>query len=94
MAESFDDLKAEHEALLQTSAQAIQDLEAANTRISELNEQLGARPSIPLNVTDPALSLSNQPGERRNRQTDPCRPPQRPQTQVKTILKARHCDPP
>jgi len=58
LAESFAGLKAEHETLLQTSAQAVQDLEAANSRISELTGQLSARPSIPLNVTDPALSLS------------------------------------
>ena len=58
MAESFAGLKAEHEALLQTSAQAVLDLESANSRISELTGQLSARPSIPLNVTDPALSLS------------------------------------
>jgi hypothetical protein len=37
------------------------DLEAANSRIAELSEQLNARPSIPLNVTDPALSTSNNP---------------------------------
>jgi hypothetical protein len=30
----------------------------AEARIAELNEQLSARPSIPLNVTDPALSLT------------------------------------
>jgi len=58
LAESFAGLKAEHETLLQTSAQAVQDLESANSRISELTGQLSARPSIPLNVTDPALSLS------------------------------------
>ncbi|MDO9257944.1 MAG: hypothetical protein Q7U54_20695 [Bacteroidales bacterium] len=58
LAESFVGLKAEHETLLQTSAQAVLDLEAANSRISELTGQLSARPSIPLNVTDPALSLS------------------------------------
>lgn len=58
LAESFADLNAEHEALMQTSAKAVLDLEAANVRISDLTEQLGARPSIPLNVTDPALSLS------------------------------------
>jgi hypothetical protein len=59
LADSFAGLKAEHETLLQTSAQAVLDLEAANSRISELTGQLSARPSIPLNVTDPALSLSN-----------------------------------
>jgi hypothetical protein len=58
LAESFAGLKLEHETLLQTSAQAVQDLESANSRISELTGQLSARPSIPLNVTDPALSLS------------------------------------
>ena len=34
------------------------ELEAANSRIAELTGQLSARPSIPLNVTDPALSLA------------------------------------
>ena len=58
LAESFAGLKAEHDTLLQTSAQAVQDLESANSRINELTGQLSARPSIPLNVTDPALSLS------------------------------------
>jgi len=58
LAESFAGLKADHDTLLQTSAQAVQDLESANSRISELTGQLSARPSIPLNVTDPALSLS------------------------------------
>jgi hypothetical protein len=58
LAESFAGLKEEHETLLQTSAQAVLDLESANARISELTGQLSARPSIPLNVTDPALSLS------------------------------------
>jgi septal ring factor EnvC (AmiA/AmiB activator) len=59
-------LKADHQALLTTSAeteaafQATQlDLEGLNNHIQELTEQLGARPSIPLNVTDPALSLFN-----------------------------------
>ena len=58
LAEFFAGLQAEHETLLQTSAQAVLDLESANSRISELTGQLSARPSIPLNVTDPALSLS------------------------------------
>ncbi len=34
------------------------ELEIANTRIQELTLQLSARPSIPLNVTDPAVSLT------------------------------------
>jgi hypothetical protein len=34
------------------------ELEAANSRIAELTGQLSARPSIPLNVTDPAVSLA------------------------------------
>jgi len=59
LVESFAGLKAQHDTLLQTSAQAVQDLEAANSRIGELTGQLSARPSIPLNVTDPALSLSS-----------------------------------
>ena len=44
------------------------DLEAANSRIAELSEQLKARPSIPLNVTDPALSTSNQPADETGKQ--------------------------
>jgi hypothetical protein len=35
------------------------ELSEANTRIQDLTAQLGARPSIPLNVTDPAVGLSS-----------------------------------
>jgi hypothetical protein len=52
-------LNSEHQALIVSSAQVISELETANSRITELTEQLSARPSIPLNVTDPALSLSS-----------------------------------
>jgi len=55
---ALETLTAEHQALIASSNQATSDLEAANSRINELTEQLFARPSIPLNVTDPALSLS------------------------------------
>jgi hypothetical protein len=36
----------------------IAELATERSRSAELTEQLSARPSIPLNVTDPALSLS------------------------------------
>ena len=52
-------LNTEHSALLASSGELTQELATANNRIQELTEQLSARPSIPLNVTDPALSLSN-----------------------------------
>jgi hypothetical protein len=62
---AFNSLNDEHQALLTSSGEisaelqtSKKDLEAANSRILELTEQLSARPSIPLNVTDPALSLS------------------------------------
>ena len=51
-------LNADHQALIASSEVTIQELATANSRIQELTEQLGARPSIPLNVTDPAVSLS------------------------------------
>lgn len=51
-------LTADHQALIASSEITIQELATANNRIQELTEQLGARPSIPLNVTDPAVSLS------------------------------------
>ena len=54
-AEAFN---ADHQALIASSEVTIQELSTANSRIQELTEQLGARPSIPLNVTDPAVSLS------------------------------------
>jgi len=66
---AFDSLKAEHQDLLASSEVNIQELTAANSRIQELTEQLGARPSIPLNVTDPAVSLSgNQEVDETGRQ--------------------------
>ncbi len=54
---AFDTLNAEHQALLVDLETERQSLNAANTRITELTEQLSARPSIPLNVTDPKVSL-------------------------------------
>jgi hypothetical protein len=50
-------LNAEYQDLRESSAVITAELETANSRISELTEQLSARPSIPLNVTDPALSI-------------------------------------
>lgn len=55
---AFNALADEHKDLIASASQLTSELETANTRIAELNEQLSARPSIPLNVTDPALSLS------------------------------------
>ena len=64
---SFEDLNTEHQALIASTAEANatlettqQELSSANTTIEDLTQQLGARPSIPLNVTDPALSSGNQ----------------------------------
>jgi hypothetical protein len=54
---AFDTLNAEHQALLVDLETERKSLSAANTRITELTEQLSARPSIPLNVTDPKVSL-------------------------------------
>lgn len=51
-------LNTKHQALIESFDSKVAELDAANTRIQDLTEQLGARPSIPLNVTDPALSLS------------------------------------
>jgi hypothetical protein len=50
-------LNAEHQALISSNETALSELSEARSRISELTEQLSARPSIPLNVTDPSLSL-------------------------------------
>jgi hypothetical protein len=59
LSESFASLNAEHEALLQSSSKTTQDLDAANSKITELSEKLKARPSIPLNVTDPQVTVGN-----------------------------------
>ena len=48
---ALETLTAEHQAV-------IEELATERSRSAELTEQLSARPSIPLNVTDPALSLS------------------------------------
>ena len=62
-------LNADHQALIASSEITIQELATANSRIQELTEQLGARPSIPLNVTDPAVSLSgNQEADETGKQ--------------------------
>jgi len=62
-------LNADHQALIASSEVTIQELATANNRIQELTEQLGARPSIPLNVTDPAVSLSgNQEADETGKQ--------------------------
>ena len=65
--EAFDALNVEHQALIASSAETATALETsqselatANTTIEDLKLQLNARPSIPLNVTDPALSTGNQ----------------------------------
>jgi hypothetical protein len=54
---AFDTLNTEHQSLLADLETERQSLSEANTRITELTEQLSARPSIPLNVTDPKVSL-------------------------------------
>ena len=55
---AFDELNANHQALL-SELDTERSLSAeAEARIRDLTEQLQARPSIPLNVTDPAISLS------------------------------------
>jgi len=64
LSESFAMLTVDHEALLATNQATVSELEIANARITELTEQLSARPSIPLNVTDPALSLSTASQEK------------------------------
>lgn len=63
--EAFDLLKEIHQDMI-TSSQVLttelrknkEELETATSRVEELTLQLSARPSIPLNVTDPVLSLS------------------------------------
>ena len=59
ISESLAELNATHEALLATSAFVESELAKANSRITELTEQLSARPSIPLNVTDPLLNVGH-----------------------------------
>lgn len=61
---AFEALKFEHQNLLTSSSELTaelqtsqQELATANTRIEELTQQLAARPSIPLNVTDPQVSV-------------------------------------
>ena len=56
--ESFDSLNAEHQELRQLLETNLAELDAERSRSEQLTEQLSARPSIPLNVTDPAISLS------------------------------------
>ncbi len=56
---AFDTLTVEHQELLAEMDNERQLLSDANATITTLKEQLSARPSIPLNVTDPALSTSN-----------------------------------
>ena len=56
--ESFEALQAELETRNQEFETLTQELHTSNQEVETLREQLSARPSIPLNVTDPALSLS------------------------------------
>ena len=58
LAESFNELKNELETRNQELETLTLELETRNQELETLREQLSARPSIPLNVTDPALSLS------------------------------------
>jgi hypothetical protein len=55
---AFETLNTEHQALLADLETERQSLREAEARNIELTEQLSARPSIPLNVTDPKLNLS------------------------------------
>jgi len=55
---AFETLNTEHQALLADLESERQSLREAEARNVELTEQLSARPSIPLNVTDPKLNLS------------------------------------
>ena len=55
---AFDALNTEHQSLVLSNEATIAELTKASTRIQDLTEQLSARPSIPLNVTDPSLSIS------------------------------------
>jgi hypothetical protein len=57
--ESFDSLNAEHQELRQQLETGLAELDSERSRSEQLAEQLSARPSIPLNVTDPAISLSS-----------------------------------
>ena len=56
---AFDALNTDHQALVSSNEATLAELSEANTRIQDLTAQLGARPSIPLNVTDPAVGLSS-----------------------------------
>jgi hypothetical protein len=56
-----DALQVELETRNQQLESLTQQLETVNQELETLRQQLSARPSIPLNVTDPALSTSNNP---------------------------------
>ena len=56
--ESFDSLNAEHQELKLLLEAGLADLDAERICSAQLTQQLSARPSIPLNVTDPSLSIS------------------------------------
>ena len=55
---ALETLTTEHESLLSAAALTQTEIEGFQTEVASLKEQLSARPSIPLNVTDPALSLT------------------------------------
>ena len=56
-----DALQVELETRNQQLESLTQQLETSNQELETLRQQFSARPSIPLNVTDPALSNSNNP---------------------------------
>ncbi len=56
--QAFNVLNVDHQELLSEIETVRRSLAEATTSIQDLTEQLSARPSIPLNVTDPAISLS------------------------------------
>jgi len=58
LSESIDSLQTELETRNQQLETLTQELETRNQELETMSEQLSARPSIPLNVTDPMLSLS------------------------------------
>lgn len=58
LTDALNTLQVDHKALVSSSASTAAELETARDTILMLNEQLKARPTIPLNVTDPLLNIS------------------------------------
>ncbi|MEI6750081.1 MAG: hypothetical protein WCM93_13055 [Bacteroidota bacterium] len=60
----FLESQASKTSALAESNEALQEeLESRNLELETLRQQLKAHPSIPLNVTDPALSFNNKPAD-------------------------------